>query len=175
VRGGTFDGVTFNVQAPAATDTLALPETDISKLEFPMTSPRPISGRSQFGVSTGTNDRDQPVINAHPESEIVFAPPPGATRILAEVGLIDAAFRPGAPSVTDGVTVEILENRPDGLRRLLYQRTLDPVKNERDRGPQAIVLDPAGPFSGPLVFKITAGPKGSLANDWAYWSRIEIR
>ncbi len=175
VQGGRFDGVTFTIQAAAPLNPEALPENDISRLEFTNVSPRPVAARSRFGISLGTDGRQRQVINAHPDSEIVFTPPPGAMRIFAEVGLADAAYQPGGPAITDGVTVEILENRPDGLRRLLYQRTLDPAKVAADRGVQAITLDPAGPFGGTLVFKITPGPRDNPVNDWAYWGRIEIR
>jgi hypothetical protein len=60
------------------------------------------------------------------------------------------------------------------VRRILHRRTLDPVAIETDRGPQTIALD-AGPFLGPLIFRTTAGPAGRYNNDWAYWSRIDIR
>ncbi len=172
---GRFEGVTFNIQATGGPAGEPLPETDLSKLEFTNTSPQPIRARSRFGISVGTDERQQQVINAHPDSEIVFAPPPGANRIYAEFGIVDAAYRPGSPTITDGVTIEIIENRPDGLNRLIYRRTLDPAKVAGDRGVQSIALDPAGPFTGTLLFRITPGPHGNGANDWAYWGRIEIR
>jgi hypothetical protein len=175
VRGRSFGNVTLNIQPPAAPDEAALPVNDISHLEFPMTSPRPTAARSRFGINVGTDSSHRPIINAHPDSELSFTPPPGARRILAEFGLLEAAYQAGAAAITDGVTVEILEVRPDGLRQLLFRRTLDPVNAPGDRGRQSVTLDPAGPFHGTLVFKITPGPKNNLVNDWAYWGRIEIR
>ena len=70
--------------------------------------------------------------------------------------------------------VEIYELRPNGLRRVLYRRDLDPAGVAADRGPQSIRLEQAGPFAGPVVFRITPGPHGNYNNDWAYWSRIAI-
>jgi len=175
LRGHSTGNVIINVQPPASPDEEALPVNDISKLDFPMTSPRPTSARSRFGISIGSDSQHRPVINAHPDSEITFNPPPGATRILAEFGITETAYQLGAATVTDGVTVEILEVQPNGLRQLLFRRTLDPVNVPGDRGLQGITLDPVGPFHGPLIFKITPGPHNNLVNDWAYWGRIEIR
>jgi hypothetical protein len=173
--GRTFGKVTLNLEPPARPDEDQLPVNDLSGLEFPMTSPRPTGARSRFGISLGTDENQRPIINAHPDSELSFTPPPGATRIRAEFGLAEAAYRPGAPAVTDGVTVEILEVLPNGFRRLLFRRNLNPATVPGDRGLQGITLDPAGPFSGTLVFKITPGPNNNYVNDWAHWGRIEIR
>ena len=175
VRGRANGNVTINVQPPAAADEEKLPVNDIAALDFSMTSPRPTGARSRFGISIGTGSDRRPVINAHPDSELTFTPPPGATRILAEFGITETAYQLGAATTTDGVTVEILEIQPNGLRQLLFRRTLDPVNVPGDRGRQSVTLDPAGPFRGSLVFKITPGPKNNLVNDWAYWGRIEIR
>ena len=111
---------------------------------------------------------------AHPISELQFNPPADATQIEAEVGVVAAAYAPGTAVATDGVNVEIFEVRPNGLRRVLYRPDLDPAGVAADRGPQAIRLEQAGPFSGPVIFRITPGPHGNYTNDWAYWSRIAI-
>lgn len=175
VSGRTFDGVTLNTWPPADPNAGKLHADDLAGLDFPMASPRPIGARSMFGISIGEVGLGRQVILAHPDSEISFTPPPGATRIAAEVGLNAAAYAPGASAVTDGVSVTIFELRADGLRRVLYQRDLDPAKVPGDRGPQQISLDAAGPFTGTVVFKISPGEKNNLVNDWAYWGRIEIR
>lgn len=175
VAGRSFDGVTLNTRPPADPNESKLRPNDLRGLDFSMTSPRPVSARSMFGISIGEVGLGRKVILAHPDSEINFPPPPGATRITAEVGINAAAYAPNATAVTDGVSVEIYELRADGLRRVLYQRDLDPVRVPGDRGPQAITIEDSGPFTGPVVFKITPGPQNNLVNDWAYWGRIEIR
>jgi len=174
LRGRTFPDVTLSNQAPVEANAGKLKADDLSKLDLPMLVPRPTAARSMFGISTGEIG-GHTVLLAHPESELHFTAPAGATRIEATVGINEAAYGPGATGTTDGITVEIAEHRPDGLRRVLYRRDLNPVQVPADRGPQSIRLDGAGPFTGPLVFKITPGPKNNLVNDWAYWGRIEIR
>lgn len=171
----TLEGVTLNTQTPADPNAGKLQPNELTGLDFPMTSPRPAAARSMFGLNLGDVGLGRKVIFAHPDSEISFTPPPGATRITAEVGINAAAYAPDATAATDGVRVTIFELRPDGLRRVLYQRDLDPAKVLGDRGPQAIVIHEAGSFTGSVVFKISPGEKNNLVNDWAYWGRIEIR
>ena len=54
-----------------------------------------------FGINIGEVGDGRKVILAHPDSELSFAPPAGATQILAEVGIANAAYAPGATAVTD--------------------------------------------------------------------------
>lgn len=175
LQGRTFAGVTLNTQPLADPNAGKLKPDSLAGLDFPMASPRPAGARSMFGIAIGEVGLGRKVILAHPDSELSFTPPPGATRITAEVGINAAAYAPTATAVTDGVSVTIFELRADGLRRVLYQRDLDPVKVPGDRGPQAVVIDGAGPFTGNVIFKISPGEKNNLVNDWAYWGRIEIR
>lgn len=175
LTGRTLEGVTLNTQPPADPNAGKLHTDDLTGLDFPMTSPRPTGARSMFGITLGDVGIGRKVIFAHPDSEISFTPPPGATRITAEVGINAAAYASDATAVTDGVRVTIFELRADGLRRVLYQRDLDPAKVPGDRGPQSITLNGAGPFTGTVVFKISPGPQNNLVNDWAYWGGIEIR
>ncbi len=175
LTGRTLEGVTLHTQPPTDPNAGQLHTDDLTGLDFPMTNPRPTGARSMFGLNLGEVGIGRQVILAHPDSEVSFTPPRGATRITAEVGINAAAYAPGATAVTDGVRVTIFELRTDGLRRVLHQRDLDPARVPADRGPQQITLDAAGPFTGSVVFKISPGEKNNLVNDWAYWGRIEIR
>ncbi|WP_438479501.1 ArnT family glycosyltransferase [Oleiharenicola lentus] len=166
--------VILNIRPPTSPDEDKLPLNKIKPEEFTMTSPRPTAARSRFGISVA-GDGDRRIINAHPDSELIFTPPKGATEIYAEFGIAEAAYASDAKAVTDGVVVEIHEQRPDGFRRLLYQRRLNPAAVATDRGLQVIKLDGIGPFNGTTIFKITPGPDNNPVNDWSYWGRIEIR
>jgi hypothetical protein len=175
VTGRTFSGVTLNARPPADPNAGQMKPVDLAGLDWPMCSPRPVSARAMFGLNVGDVGLGRQVILAHPDCEITFNPPPGARRISAEVGLNPAAYAADATARTDGVRVTIHELRAGGIRRLLYERDIDPVKNTSDRGPQVIALDAAGPFAGPVVFKISPGAQNNIVNDWAYWGRIDIR
>ena len=173
LRGHPLADVMLNTQTPVDPNADKLRDNDLGALDLPMVSPKPVKARSMFGISVGEVGARR-VIFAHPASEIYFVPPAGAKRIDAEVGIVDAAYAPGGKGITDGIGVEIFELRPNGLRRMLYRRDLNPAKVVEDRGPQTIRLDEAGPFTGTVVFRITPGPQNNLVNDWAYWGHIEI-
>ena len=173
LRGRSLPGVTLNAPPPTVPRQASLPGISVATLALPILSPHPVSARGEYGLTAGLADGRDAVL-AHPISELQFNPPAGATQIEAEVGVVAAAYAPGAAVATDGVGVEIFELRPNGLRRVLYCRDLDPARVAADRGPQTIRLEAAGPFSGPVIFRITPGEHGNYNNDWAYWSRIAI-
>jgi hypothetical protein len=136
--------------------------------------PAPHAVRSQYGIGTAVVD-GRTILNAHAPAELVFRPSPGARRFHAVAGLPDAAFDPGGNAVTDGISLEVVALPPDGPRRLLYRRQLDPARNPADRGPQTIDLDLPVGFTGELVLRLGNGPAGNPTNDWAYLTRVEIR
>jgi len=173
LRGRTFNGVTLNAPPPPDPRQASLLEVPVAPLALPILSPHPVAARGEFGLNAGMADGRAAVL-AHPISELQFNPPAGATQIEAEVGVVAAAYAPGVALATNGVSVEIYEIQPNGLRRVLYRRDLNPARVAADRGPQAIRLEQAGPFAGPVIFRITPGPRGTYNNDWAYWSRIAI-
>ncbi len=172
LAGRSYPDVSLNVDAgdPNEPD---LVEQPVSAVTMPIFSPVPARARAMHGFVIGETG-GRPSLMAHPVSELHFNAPANARLITAEFGLFPDAYAPHAPSVTDGVTVEIIEVRPEGVRRVLFRRHLDPVGNAADRGPQMLELD-AGPFLGPLVFRTTPGPAGRYNNDWAYWGGIEIK
>jgi len=169
----TFAGVTLHREPPPDPFAGQLHEVDLAALDLPMTTPRPIRALGLLGINVGS-DHGRNVILAHPVSELYFRPPDGATQIDAGFGLADGAYAQENPAPTDGVTVEIVERRPDGRQRTLFRRDLDPAHELADRGVQTVHLDGFAPFSGTIVFRLTPGTKDNLASDWAYWSSITI-
>ena len=167
-------GVSLNSQRPAGSDREeALKRDDVSKLKLPGMKLFPTSGRSMYGLTMAEYE-GQPAILAHPVSELYFTPPAKADRIEVEFGIAAAAYASPGGAITDGVGVEIIEQRPDGLRRVLYQCDLDPVHRSVDRGPQRAKIEGRGPFSGQLIFRMNPGPNGNFINDWVFWRRIVI-
>lgn len=172
LAGRTFPGVELNLtaaEAPFAADT----PVDAAMLALPIFTPAPAGGRTKFGMNAGELD-GSPVLHSHAPSELEFNPPAGARAITARFGLLPGAYA-GGPAVTDGIGVEIFERLPDGRRRTLLRRQLDPARRAEDRGTQLVELTDIGPFRGTLVFRLTTGPDTNVVNDWAYWAGIEIR
>jgi hypothetical protein len=69
--------------------------------------------------------------------------------------------------------VEIV--RPDGARTTIASVYLDPQRRAGDRGTRQMNVPlPAG-TTGEIWLRTLPGPAGSMACDWAYWAKIEIR
>lgn len=136
-------------------------------------SPEPVAIRSRYGVSLAELD-GRPILNAHAPSELVFRPPSGSRHLRAVTGLAPGAYAPGAEAVTDGITIEILAVPATGSVQRLYQRGLDPVHTEADRGMQVIELELPRPFSGDLILRLGNGPDNNPTKDWSYWAGVEI-
>ncbi len=172
LAGRSFPGVELHLAAAEAPFPAATPvAADV--LASPLFSPAPVAGRTQYGMAPGEAD-GLPVLNAHAPSELEFQPPAEARTITAKFGLLPAAYA-GGPAVTDGIGVEIFERLPDGRRRTLFRRQLDPARREEDRGTQQIVLADVGPFHGRIFFRFTPGLGDNVVNDWAYWAGITVR
>lgn len=163
----------LNRPRPASTADAEMSNHDPAGINIPTISPQPISARSRFGFSTGLRD-GRPIVNAHAPSALYFQPRPEARSIHAVFGLADGAWVTSKPPTSDGIKIEITEEHPDGTSFLLYERFLDPVRVEGDRGPQAIDLPEVGPFQGELVFRISPGPDNNVTKDWGYWQEIII-
>ncbi|MBX3749988.1 MAG: glycosyltransferase family 39 protein [Opitutaceae bacterium] len=170
----TFATARVLVSPPSPEVGIEAGEEDLTQLAFPSCSPSPHRARSQFGVSLQQVE-GRAVISAHARSELFFRPPPGARRIAAVVGLPAATHAKPLPEATDGVVIEIFEQRSDGSRRSLLRRELNPAARLEDRGPQALAYEQEDAFSGELVFFIGPGAAGNNAYDQAYWAGIEIR
>ena len=100
-------------------------------------------------------------------------PPAGAKHIQVKCGMIPGSYQNG--NTTDGVVLEIHEERPDGTVQILFQRAITPLTKAEDR--KEVVIDYAqeSPFQGVLVFGSYPGPAGNGAFDWTYWRSILVR
>lgn len=136
--------------------------------------PPPVTALSRYGLSAATLD-GHTILNAHAPSELFFVVPADTSELIAVAGLQDAAVAPGQPVISDGITVDILQENPDGTRHTLLSRSIDPARNLTDRGPQKITVPLPQPFAGRLILRLGTGPADNPANDWAYWASVEIR
>lgn len=88
-------------------------------------------------------------------------------------GLLPGAFQNG--NRTDGVdfSVELRENLQPP--RVIFQRLLDPLNREMDRGPQRSALKlPAIRAGSRLEIVLGPGPANNGAWDWAYVNRVNL-
>ncbi|GAB1489322.1 hypothetical protein MASR2M8_17750 [Opitutaceae bacterium] len=138
---------------------------------FTMITPRPAASRGPHAIGLDFLD-GVGVAAVHAPTEIIVDPPSGADTVEAQGGLRPAAYQDG--NLTDGVTVVISEQRPNGLRRILYRRTIDPLANATDRDELVIRYQHDRPFIGQLIFGIYPGPSGNASYDWGYWRSIQI-
>jgi hypothetical protein len=140
---------------------------------FAMMAPRPREVYSQFGLGLNTIGR-QTVFSAHPVTELVFDPPPGASRLQADYGLLPAAYADPNRS-TDGVQFEIVLRQADGTSQTLAQKLLKPGTHPEDRGIKTFDLPlPAG-FAGEVILRTSPGPANDFSYDWAFWSMVSIK
>jgi len=164
--------------ADTGTETTKIPRQRFKFSNLPdaratqMMHPPPEEIIHPFGIAT--YDLDQHVIlDAHAPTDVRFIVPQGMRQVEIAFGILFAAYTGEQP--TDGVEFAVELLPPDGPRRRLYSRELRPVQAAGDRGTQtATVALPAG-TAGQLLFRTLPGPSGSIARDWAYWARIDIR
>ena len=97
--------------------------------------------------------------------------PAGARHIVWDYGILRGGYERDGEG-TNGVEFIIAGEAPDGSRRELFRRLLDPVANPVDRGTQTLDLPFAPRADERLVFSTRAN--GSAAFDWAFTSRIAV-
>lgn len=121
---------------------------------------------------TATNAGFEPEqIVAHAPSQLVFALPTGTRRVAGRYGIDPRAYAtPGAATDGAGFFVDLLA--PDGRRRRLLGREIDPLNHAEDRDAQEFsFVIPSGGWIE-IEFVITPGPADSDAFDWTYWSGL---
>jgi hypothetical protein len=82
----------------------------------------------------------KPVSLVHAPARVDFAKPAGLGKLAADFGMLPSAFESG--SASDGVTISVtFTSSASGETSALFERTLDPVKVEADRGVQKLALE----------------------------------
>lgn len=171
--GSTRDGapqeiaVTEGLLSEAETAAFALPQ---------LTAPlRPLFVQTLYGASADVTD-GRSVFFAHAPSTVAFVLPPEARAIQGGFGFREAAYAPGNKAPTDGAEFRVELVSPDGQRRTLFSRLLQPLTQPGDRGPQSFRAPiPAGlPPETRLDFVISPGPNGNAASDWTFWTDLRL-
>lgn len=150
---------------------MAVPSA-VAKTAFPMMTPGPFQCDFQFGYDMARL-LDERALGAHADSHLWLRPPAGARSILWEFGIYDDAWQRSGGK-TNGIEMVVVAERPDGSKRQVFRRLLDPVNVPGDRGLQreVIAYTPEAPDE---VLRFDAAGNGSIAFDWGYWRRIEVK
>lgn len=109
-------------------------------------------------------------IGAHAPARIVFPVPPGMRAFSTLYGVENGALE----HQTDGANFIINLITKEGESVQAFQRYLNPVVIESDRGEQRITLPIDPPRHEKVELIIEPGPNGSNSADWTYWSTLEF-
>lgn len=156
--GETPMGALFPISAPVA------------RTAFANVSPAPYQGKFFFGYAVADVEGDV-VLSAHPDSDLWLKSPTQASRIKWDYGVLAPAYERKGDK-TDGVEFVITGETPDGRRREVYRRLLDPVRQPADRGRQHEVI-PYTPVPGETL-QFSSKPNANMAYDWTYWVKIVV-
>lgn len=143
----------------------------VARTAFANITPGPYQARFSFGLDL-VERAGKMVLSAHPDSELWLRAPAGATRISWEFGIFPEAYEKSGDK-TDGVEFIIEGETPDGQRRQVYRRVLDPVRDAADRGEQHEVI-PYTPLPGETLH-FSSRPNANYGYDWTYWVGIDVR
>lgn len=145
------------------------------KEAFEVFSPLPVRFRTKFGISSART-HDQLFFGAHPDTWLWFDVAAGMHATSLEVDINPDAYQGLArDDGTDGIEVEWNEVLPNGDRRLLFSRALNPRDEPADRGLQKVVAKFEIGEGSQLELHIGPGPAGNYNRDWTGISNVRIR
>ncbi len=175
VRAGQqrYPKITLHVRVPAlkpANQSIAITE-EISRKYFGFVSPAPFRGSFKYGYSALEVEGVQSTL-VNPDCDLWLHAPGDAARITWDFGIVPAAYLHQGDK-TDGVEFIVSGETPDGRRREIYRRVLDPVNRIGDRGLQHETI-PYQPLPGENL-EFSNRPNLSESYDWSYWVRIEVK
>jgi hypothetical protein len=132
----------------------------------------PVGGLLPHMAVAGIGAR--PVYLVHAPGEVVLEIPSGSREIACDLGLLPGAYTNGGNSDGVGYTFEVL--LPDGMRRTLFTRYVDPVHQAGDRGsPHVVVPLPALPAGAQLRISTDVGPHGDRSWDQSFVADVQFR
>ncbi len=138
-------------------------------------TPVPVRYFSTFGLTLeragGRTD-----FGAHPVTRLVFALPAGKHVLRTSVLFPLDAYRPelSEDDATDGVEITLAALTPEGERRVLDTRVVDPRHRPEDRGRKPLRIEFTLPQAGEVELFIGPGPSGRTTRDWVMLGRLVI-
>lgn len=142
-----------------------------ARTAFPMITPGPYRAQFTFGLDI-IEIEGRKLVSTHPDSDVWLRPPAGATRIVWQFGIMPPAYEKSGDR-SDGVEFVVTGETPDGQKREVYRRVLDPVRQPADRGDQRAEVA-YEPREGETLH-FTTRPNVHSAYDWCYWVGIEVK
>jgi len=107
---------------------------------------------------------------AHPYSQCAIPAAGQSGFVRFYFGILDGA-RLTSPK-TGGVEFRLSAENSGSAPKLLWSRSLDPVKNAFDRGQQQAILRIDG--SGTQRITLETKPISGPLNNWSYWSKVSL-
>ncbi len=147
-----------------------------SRQFFRQMTPTPVKFFSTFGLGT-VHVGGREFFNAHPDLHLYFDIPAGERTVTFEGAIVEWAYEEKVPygDRTDGVEFTVYEELPDGGRRTLFTRLLDPRDRPSDRGVLTMTATFTLERDARVVLSTSPGPVNSVARDWAMLGAVEIK
>lgn len=142
---------------------------------FHVLKPVPVRFWSTFGP--GLDERNGRIaFGGHPITRLVFQLPAGEHTLRTTVELPAATYAEiiDQDQRTDGVEIALFALGQNDGRRPLFNRLLDPARNQGDRGPQPLAITFALQEPGEVELFFGPGPNGRDTRDWITMGELVI-
>jgi hypothetical protein len=110
------------------------------------------------------------VLMVHAPGQIRFKVQRGLHRLSGRFGMAPGAYEEGQ---TDGVLFRV-KVICGNAEEVLFERYLDPLNTQADRGFQRLHLRFATEDSADVILETTVGPHGDDGWDWSFWTDVEV-
>lgn len=131
--------------------------------------PVALSGNAPVATAIG----DRPVVLLHVPAGIAFTRKMADRRLSLEFGFMPGAYTGDGHTPGADFVVALVDAR--GISREIFRRTLDPVAEPADRGPQSVVIAlPAGETGDRIVLRTEPVHGRNNSWGWTYFSRCGI-
>ena len=150
--------------------------TPDERARFTAMDPQPVGFYSSFGPALEWRN-DEPWFNAHPTTRLRFHLLAGLHRLLTKVVIAEGAYLgpfDAHQPATDGVEIQLAARENGTTPRVLYQRLLDPLKVESDRGVQAIDVTFNAARRSRRGSAFRSARKARDTHDWISLGRVKI-
>lgn len=141
-----------------------------ARAAFVNVSPLPYRFTLNHGLDV-MNAGSRMVLSVHPDFDLWVKPSAVSSQIEWTYGMFDDAYEKEGDK-SDGVIFSVRGETDDGNSRVIYERFLDPLKNEADRGDQHEMIPYSSLPGESLRFSARGGKSRSY--DWAYSVEIKV-